>query len=281
MALFKNPSLESLKKKASEGIQAAQEKAQGADVGSVLRKAAGSIAVKADEAAKAIDKNTKDFDVPQKLRAASGAASAGLAAASRAVRGDAESPAIDNEPDAGAAALINLMCCFAASDGEITQLEREKIFAIAVDMGDGPDDDPGRRAVVEDAIALIDADGREFEYAVAAKVGAQRILEGMDLTEQEKRSLCWNLHALAHVDGISDRELDFIRFVNEKSGVSKSAAEELGSYAAAIAEIAVERKKLIATDRCYSEIQPLVTELEKRERVLLEAAWALVSDSDN
>lgn len=279
MALFKGTGFDNLKKKASEGLQAAQEKTQGVDLGAAIRKAASDVAEKADGAAKAIGEGAKDFDAARAVRNAADAASSGLAAASRAIGGAPKEEA-PSEENSGAETLVNLLCCFAACDGEITTAEKEKIAAIANDLSVSTGGDFSGDNVVQAALGQLDADSREFEYVVAAKVGAQRILENMTLAEQEKRSLCWNLYALAYADGATSTEIDFIRFVCEKSGVNPAAAEELGAYAAAIYEIGEEKKKLAGVDRSYREVGPLVDELSKREQVLMEAAWALVSDSD-
>lgn len=162
-------------------------------------------------------------------------------------------------------------------DGAFSVEERETLDRIAGGIDDNYSAYAGE--LEEECASTYKTSVAEFGPQAAAKVEAQKIIESMEISPRDAKLMCWNLLALAGSDGVDESELDFIRFVSAKAGVSQSVFEELRNYNDAIAEIGTACAQLKASDRSYSEIEPLVSEFEKREQVILEAVQALVSDS--
>ena len=100
----------------------------------------------------------------------------------------------------------------------------------------------------------------------------------MEPSPRDARLLCWNLLAIANSDGLDEREADFIRFVSERAGLDPVVFEEFRNYSDAIVEIERSQEQLKESDRTYSEIEPIMTEFEKRKQTIIEAAQALVTD---
>lgn len=172
--------------------------------------------------------------------------------------------------------FIALLWCLANVDGVVSPEEREKLSELASNL----DEEYGTYAAeLEQECALkLQKHAKEFGQQNAAKIEAQMIIESLELTPRDAKLLCWNLLALANSDGLEERELDFMRFANEKAGVDSAAFEELRNYSDAIVEIERAREQLKASNRSYGEIEPLVSEFTERERLIIKAAQSLVTD---
>lgn len=244
MAIFDGINLDAIKKTAEEGIQAAQKGIQNFDVGQAVQSIADTASAGVGNVTKAIDRVTGN-------------------AANEEDRGSGED-------------LIRLLCCLAAADGQVTDAEKSKIKELAGEVDQGLAE--GVDAAICECIDQIEDSSAEFGYQNAAKIEAQHILESLEMSGQEKKMLCWNLFAVSGADGLSDEELDFIRFVSEKTGVGKAVVEELGNYDSALVELGSAKQQLRSSNRSYSDVEPLVNELVIREQAILEAAQALIMD---
>lgn len=172
--------------------------------------------------------------------------------------------------------FISLLWYLASVDGVVSEEEKETLGQLAASL----DESYGEYAseLETECLAKLDEGRREFGAQDAAKIEAQKIVEALKPSMQDAKLLCWNLLALANSDAIDEHEIDFIRFVSEKSGVSASVFEELRNYSDAIVEIGRSRENLRTSNRSYAEIEPLVNELADREQTILRAAQALVAD---
>lgn len=244
MAIFDGINFDTIKKTAEEGIQAAQ-------------------------------KGIQNFDVEQAVHSIADTASAGVDSVAKAIEQVTGKPS--NEESRGSEEdFVRLLCCLAAADGQVTDAEKSKICEQAGEI----DQELAEKAsdVICECVKQIESSSTELGYQDAAKTEAQRIIEPLDLSDQEQKMLCWNLFAVGGVEGLSDENTDFIRFTCEKIGVNRAVVEELCNYNTTLVELGDAKQQLRLSNRSYSEIEPLVNELMVREQVILEAAQALITD---
>lgn len=227
---------------------------------------------------KAVQSGVARIDVGARARDAKNLANVATASAAELAKGIKRAPSEANEND-GASDYRNffaLLWCVASVDGEVSPEEKERIYEIALGM------DEGYGAYAEDlereCLLRLRSNERDFGWQSGVKVEAQRALEALPLSRVEAKLVCWNLLAVATFGGLGKEEIDFVRFVGSRAGVSSSDFEELLNYAFAIVDIAKTRESLRESNRRYSEVEPLVSELAKREQAVLKAAQALVAD---
>ena len=245
-----------------------------------IREGVESSAKKAQEGLTAGLKTAQEglarIKVEDMVEGAKVAVASGVSTIGNAIDGIVPKDSPENEVAPSYREFIAVLWYLIHIDGAVTTEERETLDEIASSVDDAY---PIYADELEQECALtLEAAAAEFGPQVAAKIEAQKVIESMDFSPIDAKLMCWNLLALANSDGLDKNELDFIRFVSEKAGVSQSVFEELRNYSDAIAEIGAACAQLKASDRSYGEIEPLVSEFEKRERVVLEAAQALVAD---
>lgn len=172
--------------------------------------------------------------------------------------------------------FIAILWYLAQVDGIVSDEEKKALEQLALSVDEGY----GRYAeeLEAECASSLEVSAKEFGLSAGAKIEAQKIIETLQLSHVEAKLLCWNLLALANSDGMSGGEFDFIRFVSEIAGVSRSVFEELRNYSDAVVEIGSARERLRKSNRGYADVESLVVEYEKRERAVLEAAQALVED---
>ncbi len=93
------------------------------------------------------------------------------------------------------------------------------------------------------------------------------------------RLLIWDMLSLAHSDSIfSDEENRLISHVARVLQIDKSVLVEMKHLISVARSILDEKKVLESSSRPYSEIRPMVDEVEKRQQTIVEAAKALIAD---
>lgn len=172
--------------------------------------------------------------------------------------------------------FIELLWVLAHIDGKVTENEEEKLEEIACNID--ANYPHYSNELKYSCRQHLDESTAEFGLKVAAKVEAQKIIEQMKLEPQDAALVCWNLLSIASADSLDDDEIDFIRFSGEKAGIDPVVFEELKNYIDCIVEIETTQEQLKSSGRSYSEINPLIEELEHRKQVTLSAAQALVTD---
>lgn len=265
-----------LKKKAKEGIESVQQGAQNFDAQAALKKAADDISKGADDATKALGEGVRNFDAGEAMQKIGDAASAGVDEIGKAIGGLTNQIPEEDQEDSSRS-FIALLCYLAAADGSVSQAEKEKISAISTDL-DG-DANANHLETIDEFVMQVHNESDEFGYLAAAKMNARRMLEGATLTDQEKKVICWNLFAVASADGLSTSESDFIRYVCEQTNLDKAIVEELSNYNDAITELGAVKDRMRTSNKSFSEIEPLVDEIIVRERTIIKAAEALVTDN--
>ncbi|MDO4212287.1 MAG: hypothetical protein Q4D23_11365 [Bacteroidales bacterium] len=224
---------------------------------------------------KTAQEGISNFSVDGVIQNVTDAAAAGAAMVGGAI--ESVIPKHEEETEENAVKdLISLLWCLAYVDGVISDEERAILGELSRSLDENYDSYVDE---LEQQCALaLDVTAIEFGAENAPKLEAQRIIEGMHLSPNEAKLVCWNLLAIANSDSLDAAELDFIRFVSEKFGLESSVFEELRAYNDAVGETAFTRTALKSSDRSYAEIEPLMNELEHREQVILEAAQALIGD---
>lgn len=115
------------------------------------------------------------------------------------------------------------------------------------------------------------------------------IQEGIDLVLNDTvtdvndgvvpRLLVWNMLSLAHCDDdYSENENRLIAHVARVLSIDKSVFVEMKQLISTADSVRKEQEQLELSDRPYSEIRPLVDEVEKRKNTIVEAAKALIED---
>ena len=115
------------------------------------------------------------------------------------------------------------------------------------------------------------------------------IVEGIDAAlSQEKdeleagitpRLLIWNLLVMACSDGVyHDKERRIIKHIVRTTGVEKSVFLEMEQLVQTGVAVAKEISWLSASSKPYNEVQPMIAELENRQKVILNEAKALLKD---
>lgn len=268
----------------------------GFDLGGMLKKAAddasravgGAAAAAADAASKFdAEKAIKDagdavsrFDAGKALQDAGNAVSEGVNAIAQAVVPVAKEGGNPGSPACHGFDVIDfasLLVCLASVDGEISDRERAKITGIAADLGAEMESEGC--GFIDTVVDSMKPDADEFGALAATKINARFTIDNASMTERDRRLLCWGLLAVGRSDGVSADEMDFIRYVNERSGLDPVVADELIGYITAIGETSALAEELKASNRPYSEIEPLVAELAQREEAISAAAQALITDN--
>lgn len=231
-----------------------------------------------NEGAKAVQEGVANIKVGEIAHNVVDAASDGAAVISNAIGNvmNRENDKAGEGEDSSAKEFIALLWCLAYADGIVAEEERAVLAEISASLDEGYE---SYAAEIEREFSGKLEDGiKEFGRQGAAKIEAQKIIESLELSAFEAKLLCWNLFALANADGLDEAEVDFIRFVSEKAGVDKSVVEELRNYSDAIVEVGKAREQLKQSSRSYAEIEPFISECDKRERDIVAAAQALISD---
>lgn len=279
MAFLKKLNIDKIKESVEAGIKSgvksAQESIASFDVDAAVQKAKDGIeGFDMTTAVKSAQESIANFDVDAAVQSAKDAAAAGAAKIEEAVEKYRAEGDADEEPSYRE--FIALLWCLASVDGAVTAAERDKLAELALSL-DGAYGEYSAE-LERECMERLEQGALEFGQAHAAKMEAQRLVELMKPTPRDARLICWNLLAVANVDGLDAVELDFIRFASEKAGIDAAAFEELCNYSNALVEIEAAREQLRASGRSYAEIEPLVNELAQREQVIIGAAQALVTD---
>lgn len=168
-----------------------------------------------------------------------------------------------------------------SADGDISTHELEKLNEIRSELAldDYEDYKDSLTSEFESRMALAFDDDDRFDL----------ILEGLDAAlSQEKnelevgitpRLLIWNMLVMACSDGVyHDKERRIIKHIVRTTGIEKSVFLEMEQLVQTGAAIAKEISWLAASSKPYNEVQPMIAELENRQKVILDEAKALLKD---
>lgn len=263
MSFLKRFNKDSLKESLDAGLKSAQDGVAGINVGEMVQGARDAV----------ID-SVANFNPEELVQGAKEAVAAGAEMAGNviggALRDDTE------EVDTSLKELVALLWCLAYVDGVVTSEERDLLTQISSEIDASYETYAAE--IESECIARLQEASREFGQENASKIEASRIIETVQLDAGDAKLLCWNLLTLANSDDLNENELDFIRYIAEKSGVETSIFDELRNYSDALLEVEKSIEQLKLSDRSYSEIEPLVDEAMQRQQYIFGAAQTLISD---
>ena len=166
-----------------------------------------------------------------------------------------------------------------AVDGSIDEEESNYFRNIGVTID--PRYFPGYSNAIEDeCYKTLENSATERYSVIAASIDNALTHEaGQDDQGITPRLLVWNLFAAAFSNGIyDDSEKRLIGYVADRAGVDESIVLEMEQSMKTLAAIQNEIIWANNSDRPYSEIKPIVDELEKRQRIIRESAEYLIAD---
>jgi len=166
-------------------------------------------------------------------------------------------------------------------DSNVTEVELQKLDDI------GAQTDADRYSDYRDEIieqceiqkqSVID----EEDYYDVISEGVDKALNG-DIDEDEdviaSRLLIWNLLIIAYSDEeYHPNERRLIKHIVRTSGIPSSVFLEMELLIKSAKEVENERKWLSISNRPYSEIAPIIEELDKRIAYIAESAKNLIDD---
>ena len=93
------------------------------------------------------------------------------------------------------------------------------------------------------------------------------------------RMLVWDMISLAHSDGeYTEQENRLIGHVSRILEIEKSVLVEMKQLMSTAQSVVAQQEELEKSERPYSEIKPLIDEVEKRKATILDAVTALIED---
>ncbi len=167
-----------------------------------------------------------------------------------------------------------------AVDGEVCGSELEKFNEIGNEL-DGDSFDKYKASLIKTCREQIDTAIGEGNYYDVIQEGLDEALCSVESQDQgiAARLLVWNMLAIAFSnDQYSDTERLMISHVVRTTKIDQSVFLEMEQLIKTAASVAKESEWIKGSDKPYAEVRPIVDELEKRQRVILESARALIED---
>lgn len=91
--------------------------------------------------------------------------------------------------------------------------------------------------------------------------------------------LLWNLITIANIDGqINNDEERLIRYISRTLNVDQQTVLEMNASLNTLLEIEKEEYLLKNSDKKYSEVEPLINELNDRKQAIMQGVHALILD---
>jgi len=234
-----------------------------------------------NDGVKTVQENAKNFDVNDAVHKLSDAASAGAGIATTLVNEFKEGYDKSDEKASGlpptTTTFTKLMAYLAFADGNVTQEEYRKFVEIGHEI-DEHFNEYGDDLMTE-CLSQVEANKEEFGHLNAVKIGAQKTLENLNLSDQEKKTLCWDMLTIAGADGFDDSEIDLIRFVSQKLGLDPVVLQEMRNYYGAVTDLECEKALIAQSKRPYNEIEPIANRISVRQLAVADAIHDLIEDN--
>lgn len=167
-----------------------------------------------------------------------------------------------------------------ALDG-INSFEEEKYCELGTELL-GNEFDALREEIVLSCKEYLDSVSEDDDMYDVIQEGIDQAIssETTELTDGvTSRLLVWNMLGLAYCDDdFSNDENRMISHVVRVLQVDKSVYTEMKQLIITAASVRREQEQLETSNRPYSEIRPLVDEIEKRKENVVSAAKALIED---
>lgn len=176
---------------------------------------------------------------------------------------------------------LRIFYYFMAIDGEVTDDEIIKFKEIAQEIDGEKYKEYSDQLIREcdEQISTVGA-GDEVYDVIQESVDQMIHMQADTCTDGlSRRLLIWNLYALSFSDGyLAEEEKRFIAHLGRILDVEKSVLLEMEQLVQTAMVVMNELSVLNESNRPYSEIKPLVDEIEHRKNVLIKIAQNLIAD---
>ena len=176
--------------------------------------------------------------------------------------------------------LIQISYCLIRMDGAVARAELDSFNELGSRI-DRRVFDLYRDQYVGECDAFFEgiSPDEEFYYDIIMEFADKIIERSNELERLSSRFVIWNLLVICVSDGnIGTEESRLIHHIARILDVPKSIYLELEQYLKTGADIDRMISWYKSSDRSYSEIAPVIEELEKRQKTILEAAGNLIED---
>jgi len=168
-----------------------------------------------------------------------------------------------------------------AVDGEVSSDKMERFDEIGCEI-DGEAFSEYKDSIIDECKSHINTAAGDEDFYDVIQEGLDEVLyceNDSDSQGVTDRLLVWNMLVIAFVnDEYSDIERRIINHVVRVAKMDKSVFLEMEQLIKTVASIKRENEWIQASDKTYAEVRPIVEELEKRQRVIIESALALIED---
>ena len=169
-----------------------------------------------------------------------------------------------------------------AIDGDVSVDELDKFDEIGHEL-DGEAFSEYKESIIDECNTKILAAIDDDEYYDIIQEGLDEAVLSKSNNEVDHgisgRSLVWNMLAIAFSnDEYSDTERRIISHVVRVVKIEKSVFLEMEQLIKTAASVERVNKWIQASAKPYAEVRPIVEELEKRQKTILESAKALLED---
>ena len=168
-----------------------------------------------------------------------------------------------------------------AVDGDVSSAKMEKFDEIGHEI-DGDAFADYRDAISDECSMQINTASGDDDFYDVIQEGMDEALNDETADESSSipaRLLVWNMLAIAFSnDEYSEAERRIISHVVRFTKVDKSVFLEMEQLIKTEASVERENKWIQASGKPYAEVRPVVEELEKRQKIIVESARALIED---
>ncbi|MCR5061020.1 MAG: TerB family tellurite resistance protein [Saccharofermentans sp.] len=175
--------------------------------------------------------------------------------------------------------LIKAIYCMMAVNGEITEDELRKFDELGVEIC-GETFSSFKDSFIQECKEYLEEYwDYEFFTDVVMELTDQIIEQAEEKGRLASRFVIWNLFAIAYSDGsIDDKERRLIGHISRVIGMKRSVFVELEMLMKTSMDLENELRWLQQSSRPYTEIKPLVDEIELRRKNLMKAVKAMIND---
>lgn len=166
-----------------------------------------------------------------------------------------------------------------AADGEVYHGEEEKFDAIGADLI--PNFDEVKASILAECQADMDkVMDPEDHYDVIQDCVEAALLAPVKAEEAtiSAKLLVWDFLTVAYSDeNYNDTERRLLKYIVRKLNLDRAAFLEMESCMLTVMDIERELTWIKTTDRPYLKIEPVVSELNKREKVIFDHVKEMIS----
>ena len=175
--------------------------------------------------------------------------------------------------------VIKIFYYLLAIDGDIDDVEIGHFRSIGLSMD--PTHFMDYSEEIENSCKALMSDAETDRYDLISEAVDDALTNKAMNDDQgiTPRLLIWDLFAAAFCnENYDDAEKRLINHIARKTGVDKSVVLEMETMMKTLTSIQGEINWVQQTNRPYSEVRPIVEELENRQAVITEAAEYLIAD---